>query len=88
MNYKENKNQNTKVHISKHNEFNKSLSKTDFPLNIPASLLVALAAEEHTAERQWRHLRSTFNKMTSRRFRFRTCRPKASKWVKQNFEPL
>ena len=38
------------MHISKHNEFKKSLSKTDFSLNISISLLVAFVAKAHVAE--------------------------------------
>jgi hypothetical protein len=65
----------------------KSLIKTDLPLNIQVSLLMALVAEAHLAEGQLRQFKSTRDSLKSLKFRFGTRRPTVSKRIGQNFEP-
>jgi hypothetical protein len=47
------------IYFVKISTSNKLLIKTDLPLNIPISLLMALSAEAHLAEEQLQYLRST-----------------------------
>jgi hypothetical protein len=51
---------------------NKSLTKTDLPLNVQVSLLMALAAETHLAEGHLRRFKSTRNSLKALKFRFCT----------------
>ena len=57
----------TFVTYNYYNQFNNSLSRTYFQLNIPLSLLMALFAEAHLAG-QLRHLRSALKKYNLRYF--------------------
>ena len=63
-------------------------TETKHPSNISVSLLMAFAAEAHRTEGQFRHLKSTFKKLKSLKFRFDTHRPTVSKRVGQYFQPL
>jgi hypothetical protein len=57
-------------------------------LNISVALSMAFAAEGHLAERQFRRLKSTLNKLQFLKFRFGTPRPTVSKRVRQYFKPM
>jgi len=57
-------------------------------LNISVALSMAFAAEGHLAERQFRRLKSTLNKLRSLKFRFGTRRTIVSKRVGQYFKPM
>jgi hypothetical protein len=60
------------IYLLKISAFNKSLSKTDRPLNMLLFLLMALAAGAPLAEEKLRRLKLTLNKIKSVRFRFVT----------------
>jgi hypothetical protein len=62
------------------------ITETEHPMNISISLPMAFVVEAHWAERKFRLLKLTFNKLKFIKFRFVTRRPAVSKRAKFTLE--